>query len=272
MTQMLTNILFLGDIVGRPGRTVLARLLPGLRKELAIDLVIANGENAAGGYGISRVVLEEILNAGVDVITSGNHIWGCREALTLVKQEERLLRPANFPSRAPGKGFGIYQARNGVKVAVINLMGRVEMPPGDCPFRTAEELVEKLRSTTPLIIIDFHAEATSEKQALTIFLDGKVSAVLGTHTHVPTADGRVSASGTAAITDLGMCGVFEGAVIGNDAQKALDRFLIGVSGRLTPAKGCPEIMGVLIQAEVDTGKALSLSTLRYKLGDVISEE
>lgn len=268
MTEV-TRILFLGDVVGKPGRMAVAKLLPQLKEQHQPHLVIINGENASQGYGIGKAQFTELIIAGADVITSGNHIWSRTETEVFIKNEPNLLRPANYPSVAPGRGHGIFGASNGIQVAVINLSGRVEMPPSDCPFRAAATIANIVRPTTPIIIVDIHAEATSEKQALALYLDGKVSAVLGTHTHVPTADAHISANGTMSQCDLGMCGIVEGAILGFDHKAVLDRFLIGLSSRLTPAKGKPEVMGVLLEIDNLTGKTLSFLNVREKLDQEI---
>jgi 2',3'-cyclic-nucleotide 2'-phosphodiesterase len=265
----LTRILFLGDVVGKPGRIAVAKLLPLLKEKHQPHLVIINGENASQGYGIGKAQFTELIVAGADVITSGNHIWDRAETEVFIRTEPRLLRPANFPTAAPGHGYGIFPAANGTQVAVLNLAGRVEMPPADCPFRAGASIANIVQSTTPIIIVDLHAEASSEKQAMALYLDGKVSAVLGTHTHLPTADAHISKKGTASQCDLGICGVAEGSVLGFDHQAALDRFLIGISPRLTPAKGKPEVMGILLNIDSVTGKTLSFLNIREKLDQEI---
>jgi metallophosphoesterase (TIGR00282 family) len=268
MGKMESNklkIVFCGDVVGKPGRSALAGLLPAIVEEHSPDLVIANGENAAGGYGISRGVFAELCELGVDVVTSGNHIWSMAETGELLEQEPNLLRPANYPPTAPGRGFGIFHTQKGMPVGVVNLSGRVEMSPMDCPFRCFDDIWEELRGITPIIIVDFHAEATSEKQALAMYADGRASAVLGTHTHVPTADARITAKGTAVITDVGMCGVVEGAIIGNDAEEALEKFLTGVSRRIKPARGIPELMGALLSVDAVSGRACAIEPLRRRM-------
>lgn len=246
----MTDILFLGDIVGRVGRRIVARELGGLRRRYHLDLVIANGENSAGGIGITPKVMDLLFDLGVDVITGGNHIFKNKDILPVFGEEPRLLRPANFPPRAPGSGYGIFEAKDGTKVGVINLQGRVFMDPIDCPFRTADAVIEELREKAGEvpIVVDFHAEATAEKMAIGHYLDGRVSAVIGTHTHVPTADETILPKGTAYITDAGCCAAAN-SVIGVDRDKAIEYMLTNMPVRLTPQKGPAVLMGVLLQLE-----------------------
>lgn len=246
----MTSILFLGDIVGKVGRRIVARELGGLRRRYHLDLVIANGENSAGGIGITPKVMDLLFDLGVDVITGGNHIFKNKDILPVFGEEPRLLRPANFPPRAPGSGYGIFEAKDGTKVGVINLQGRVFMNPIDCPFRTADAVIEELREKAGEvpIIVDFHAEATAEKMAIGHYLDGRVSAVIGTHTHVPTADETILPKGTAYITDAGCCAAAN-SVIGVDRDKAIEYMLTNMPVRLTPQKGPAVLMGVLLQLE-----------------------
>ncbi|MGB7297423.1 MAG: TIGR00282 family metallophosphoesterase [Candidatus Aminicenantales bacterium] len=250
------KILFIGDIIGQPGRRALRKYLPRIREKHSPDVVVANAENAAGGVGITEDVGAELLGL-VDVLTSGNHIWDKKEALPYLDREPRLLRPANYPPLNPGRGACVFESAGGFKVAVLNLQGRVFMEPLDCPFRAAEEEVERLRAVTPHIIVDFHAEATSEKQALGWYLDGKVSAVVGTHTHVPTADERILPRGTAYITDVGMAGGFP-SVIGIRPEQAVARFLTARPQRFEPEKHGLVFCSVLIEVDAGTGRALSI--------------
>ncbi|MGQ9618152.1 MAG: TIGR00282 family metallophosphoesterase, partial [Candidatus Aminicenantia bacterium] len=229
------NILFIGDIVGETGRRMVKNFLPVIKNEYKIDLVIANGENVAGGFGITKEKAEELFRAGVDVMTSGNHIWNKKEILNFIENETRILRPANFPSIAPGKGSTII-AVNSFKIGVINLQGRIFMEPINSPFEVAMQEIEKIKKETNIIIVDFHAEATSEKTALGWFLDGKVSAIIGTHTHVMTADERILPNGSAYITDVGMTGAKD-SVIGIKKELALVRFLKSIPQRLEAEKG-----------------------------------
>jgi metallophosphoesterase (TIGR00282 family) len=250
------GILFIGDIVGHPGRRALRRFLPRIREKYSPDLVVANGENAAGGVGITAEVGTELLQL-VDVLTSGNHVWDKKEALPYLEREARLLRPANYPPLNPGRGSYIVESPRGWKAGVLNLQGRVFMEPLDCPFRTADDEVARLRAVTPVIVIDFHAEATSEKQALGWYLDGKVSAVVGTHTHVPTADERILPKGTAVITDVGMVGGYR-SVIGIRPEQAVARFLTARPQRFEPEKEGCLFSSVFIEVAAATGRALSI--------------
>ncbi len=255
------RLLIIGDIFGRPGRRILQALLPGLRKEFNTHMVIANGENAAGGMGITQGVAREIFNAGVDVITTGNHVWKQqKEAVALLANESRVLRPANYPPEAPGSGLYVHTLNDGTKVAVINLCGRTFMEPLECPFHKAEELVEEARSQTPIIVVDFHAEATSEKLAMGWFLDGKVSAVVGTHTHVQTADERILPGGTAYITDIGMTGPRDG-IIGVKKECIIRRFVTQIPVRFEVASGPAMLNAVLIGVDKETGKARSIKRI-----------
>lgn len=251
------GILFLGDVIGRPGRRALEKFLPGLVKKHKPGLVIANGENAAGGSGITEEIAKELFMQ-VDVLTSGNHIWDKKEALPYLDKETRLIRPANYPAGNPGRYSYIYWHQDGTKVALLNVQGRVFMEPLECPFKRAEEEAAVLAGETPVIIVDFHAEATSEKQALGWYLDGKVSAVIGTHTHVPTADERILPGGTAYITDVGMVGGYN-SVIGIDRKQALQRFLTSRPQRFEPSKDGLFLSGVFISVNTRTGKALKIA-------------
>jgi len=254
------NILFIGDIVGKPGRRVLAQMLPGLRREFSVHLAIANGENSAGGFGITRETFEEILAAGVDVVTGGNHTWHAREAVTLLDSDPRLLRPANYPTGTPGRGGGVFHpsgGRGGPAVAVLNLVGRVFMEPLESPFRVGGEQVEHLRRETRVIVIDVHAEATSEKAALAWYLDGRVSAVVGSHTHVQTADERVLPGGTGFITDVGMTGPRD-SIIGMGREEVLQRFLTQLPTRFDVAKGPAQLNAVLLEIDAETGRTRGL--------------
>jgi metallophosphoesterase (TIGR00282 family) len=221
------KIFFIGDIIGKPGRRAVREKLPGLLEELHIDLVLANGENAAGGFGVTPKIVKELINSDIDLLTSGNHIWDKRDILGFLDNQKVLLRPANYPNGVPGRGSSLVEAKNGIMVGVINVSGRVFMDDIECPFKTSLKENEKLRAATSIVIVDFHAEATSEKEALGWYLDGKVSAVVGTHTHVQTADERVLPNGTAYITDLGMTGAMD-SVIGIEKSIAIERFLTGL--------------------------------------------
>ncbi len=256
----MVRILFIGDIVGKPGRELVRRGLAGIVDFHRIDLVIANAENAAAGFGITREIGDELLERGVDVMTSGNHIWDKKEIIEYIGKENLLLRPANYPPGTPGAGSIVIKA-GPHKVAVLNLMGRVFLPDLDCPFRKANEEVERLRAETPIIVVDMHAEATSESAAMGWHLDGRVSAVVGTHRHVQTADERVLPGGTAYITDLGMTGPTDG-VIGVDREQILQRFLTQMPVRFETAKGPAALHGVVITVDPDSGRASAIERLR----------
>jgi len=256
------RILFIGDIVGKGGRRAITDLLPTVIKE-GVDFVIANGENVSGGIGITPQYAQMLWNQGVNVITSGNHIWRKKEILSLLDHEPCLLRPANYPPGTPGRGSGTYTTAQGQKVGVINLEGRVFMRSLESPFKTAEEHIALLRRETKVIIVDFHAEATSEKVALGWFLDGEVSAVLGTHTHVQTADERVLPGGTAYITDVGMTGPTE-SVIGVRKEIAVERFLTLLPNKFEPATGKIELQGAIVDVDEETGRSREIR--RVKLG------
>ena len=253
------NILFIGDVVGRPGRRLLTETLPGLKEEFGVNMTIANGENSAGGIGITAKTARELFDAGVDLITTGNHIWDQREALKFVDREPRLLRPLNYPpDTTPGQGMGIVKTPQGANVAVLNVHGRVFIPTGfSCPFRAVEaQLVELKASSSPPthIIIDFHAEATSEKIALGRYFDGSVTAVLGTHTHVQTADAAVLQHGTGYVTDVGMTGPADG-VIGVDAVPIIEQFYTQLPARFRVAKGRRMLNAVLLKCDPEGAPA-----------------
>ncbi len=258
------KILFIGDIVGKPGRKAVQTLLPGIVGNHGVDMVIANCENAAGGFGVTRKVLDELYESEIDVMTSGNHIWDKKDIDDLIDDYETLLRPANYPAGTPGRGSVIVQTSSGISLGVLNLEGRVFMKPLDCPFRVAEREIDALKEKTDIILVDIHAEATSEKEALGWFLDGRVSAVVGTHTHVQTADERVLPGGTAYITDAGMTGSFD-SVLGIKKEVALDRFLTLLPNRYDVAKGDVRMQGVLIDIDNTTGKSLSIERLSAAL-------
>ena len=258
------RILFLGDILGRSGRNAVNEALPSLRERLAADFVIVNGENAAGGFGITEAICQELLDAGADVVTTGNHVWDQREALVFISRQRRLLRPLNFPAGTPGGGAGLFRAANGADVLVLNAQGRVFMDPLDDPFQAVEREVSAcpLNFGADVIFIDMHAEASSEKQAMGAAFDGRVTAVIGTHTHVPTADARIMPGGTAYMTDAGMCGDYN-SIIGMDKGEPLHRFTARIpSSRFTPALGAATICGALIEADDATGLALSIEPVR----------
>lgn len=257
------KILFIGDIVGKPGRRAVRELLPGIIEERRIDFVIANCENAAAGFGVTAEIIEELYGAHIDVLTSGNHIWDKKEVMEFVDNFETLLRPANYPEGAPGRGSVVIRAPGGIPVGVLNLAGRVFMHSLDCPFRTAEREIEKLRKRARVIIVDMHAEATSEKIAMGWYLDGKVTAVLGTHTHVQTADERILPGGAAYITDVGMTGPFD-SVIGINKDSILRRFLLQIPNKFDVATGDVRLQGVTVEAASD-GRATVVERLDVSL-------
>lgn len=244
---------------GQPGRRAVRELLPGLVAEFAPDLVLANGENAAAGFGITPPLVEELLGLGIAVLTSGNHIWDKKEIMPYLaaNPDGRLLRPANYPGDSPGKGLHGGKTLSGLQFAVLNLQGRIFMAPIDCPFRTADALLEKIPPHVKIRIVDMHAEATSEKRALGWYLDGRATAVLGTHTHVPTADEIVQPQGTAYITDMGMTGPYD-SVIGVEKGMIIEKFLKQTPARFEVAKGDVRLCGVLIEADAETGRAVSI--------------
>lgn len=255
------KLLFIGDIVARPGRDLIRRHVRALGAHYAADLVVANGENAAGGAGITRDITLEILGAGVDVITTGNHVWDKRETLEYIGNEPRLVRPANYPDGTPGAGTYIATAKNGARVGVVNAMGRLFMNAMDDPFAVVSRHVERLRADgVRVIFVDFHAEATSEKLAMSYFLDGKVTAVVGTHTHVQTADERILAGGTACLTDAGMTGPHDG-VIGMDKDAVIARFTTALPARFESASGDSRLNGVVIECDPANGRATGITRL-----------
>jgi metallophosphoesterase (TIGR00282 family) len=254
------NLLFVGDIVASPGRRIIAERLSEIISAERIDLAVANAENAAGGFGITPLVAEELFTLGLDVLTTGNHIWDKREILDYLDRQPRLLRPANYPGAVPGCGVHVGRARNGTEVAVINLQGRTHMLPIDDPFRKADEILSALDPAVKVRIVDFHAEITSEKVAMGWYLDGRVSAVLGTHTHVPTADTRILPKGTAYQTDVGMTGPYD-SIIGIEKEIVLRRFLTGIPVRMEAARGKVELHAVIVEVDDATGSAVSIRRL-----------
>ena len=258
----MIRLLFVGDIVGRPGRELIRRGLAALREYHQIDLVIGNVENAAAGFGITRDIGDELLDRGLDVMTSGNHIWDRKEAIDYIGTEPRLLRPANYPAAVPGNGSYLARTSGGVSVGVVNVMGRVFMVSIDDPFAVVLKEVEALKARARVIFVDFHAEATSEKVAMGWHLDGKVTAVIGTHTHVQTADERLLPRGTAYLTDVGMTGPHD-SIIGVEVESALGRFLTGMPARFETAEGNPRLNAAIVEADEDTGRALDIERLSY---------
>jgi metallophosphoesterase (TIGR00282 family) len=258
------RILFFGDVVGKPGREILSRRLGALSREKKADVVIVNGENAAAGAGITPAICREFFDLGVDLITLGNHSWDKREIATYIDEEPRLIRPINFPPGTPGMGSYVIRRHGRPLVAVVQAHGRVYTPLLlEDPFRALEEEVERLRAITPVIVVDFHGDATSEKGAIAWFLDGRVSAVVGTHTHVQTADETILPRGTAMITDVGMCGPYQG-VIGSDRHLVIERFLTQMPVRLAPAEGPAILCAVLIEVDPATGRALSIERIQER--------
>ncbi len=257
---MSVRLLFIGDIVGNPGRTAISRELHRLVDRHSADLVIANGENAAGGFGITSDTAAELLNNGIDLLTSGNHIWDKKDTGVLIAREDRLLRPLNYPPGTPGKGSTVIKTPGGIKVGVLNLEGRVYMKNLDCPFRAADAELQILKKETDIILVDFHAETTSEKSALGWYLDSRVSALVGTHTHVQTADERILPGGTAYITDVGMTGSFD-SVIGVDKNQAIQRFLTQQSIKFEIPKKDLRINAVVLGIDTKTGRAVSIERI-----------
>ena len=258
------RLLFLGDIVGRSGRNAVCEALPGLIQRHVLDFVIINGENSAGGFGITEAILNDLIDAGADCVTLGNHAFDQKDTLVYIERQERLVRPLNFPKGTPGRGSAMLKAKNGADVLVINAMGRVFMTELDCPFRAIDNEITacRLKSEADAIFIDFHAEATSEKQALGHFLDGRVSALVGTHTHTPTSDYRVLPGGTAYMSDAGMCGDYN-SVLGMETDEPVNRFLTKIPrGRFEPSLGPATLSGLAIEIDDKTGLATAVSALR----------
>jgi hypothetical protein len=263
----MIRILFIGDIVGRPGRDLIRLHLAALVDHHQIDFVIANAENAAAGFGITREIGEQLLDEGVEVMTSGNHIWDKKEALSYIGTEPRLLRPANYPEGAPGNGRYVARTRDGKSVGVVNVMGRVFMLSIDDPFAGVLKEVEALKERTRIIFVDFHAEATSEKIAMGWHLDGKVTAVVGTHTHVQTADERILPGGTAYLTDVGMTGPHD-SIIGVEIDAALGRFRTALPAKFETATGNPRLNAVIVEADEQSGRAVDIERLNYSADEL----
>jgi hypothetical protein len=257
------RILFIGDIVGKPGRRAVRELVPEIISQYGIDFVIANCENAAAGFGVTRDVVEELFESRIHVLTSGNHIWDKKEVMEFAEDYKSLLRPANYPSGAPGWGSVVMSDASGIHVGVISLVGRIFMTPVDCPFRKAEKEIDILKKKAKIIVVDIHAEATSEKEALGWFLDGRVSAVVGTHTHVQTADEKILPEGTAYITDAGMTGPFN-SIIGIRKDLILERFLLQLPNKFVVAKDDVRLQGVVIDIDEKSGKARGIQRLTMK--------
>ena len=261
----MLNILMIGDVFGSPGRRCLKSILPGLRQRLELDLVVANGENASGGLGLSASVASELFSYGVGVITTGNHVWRYKDLHPVLEEEPRIIRPANYPGEAPGKGWTLAQTKSGRRVGVINLEGRVFMNPLDDPFRAADEILAGPLKQVKVILVDMHGEATSEKQALGRYLDGRVSAVLGTHTHVPTADERILGGGTAYQSDVGLTGPYD-SVIGMDPKTALARLRTQRPLPFKVAAGPSAMDATLLTIDETTGRATAIQRVHEKLG------
>jgi len=258
------RFLFVGDVVGRSGRKIVLEEMPGLRERLHADFVVLNGENAAGGFGITESICQQFLDAGADVITTGNHVWDQRETLVFIERQERLLRPMNFPEGTPGRGAGLFKAANGADVLVMNPMGRVFMTDLECPFRAVDRELDAcpLGKGADAVIIDFHAEATSEKQAMAHHVDGRASLVVGTHTHVPTADDQILRGGTAYMSDAGMTGDYD-SVLGMDKGEPVSRFLTRIpGGRFGPAHGDATLCGVAVEIDDKSGLAREIAPVR----------
>jgi metallophosphoesterase (TIGR00282 family) len=258
------RLLFVGDVVGRSGRAAIARYLPGLIADLRLDFVVLNGENAAGGFGITEEICQDFLDAGADVVTTGNHVWDQREALVFIERQPRLVRPANFPAGTPGRGATLAIARNGARVLVANVMGRVFMDALDDPFAAVDRELAAcpLGEQADAVVVDMHAEATSEKQAMAHYLDGRASLVVGTHTHVPTADHQVLPNGTAYLSDAGMTGDYD-SVLGMDKEEPISRFLRKIpGGRFQPAAGDATLCGVAVDVSDRSGLAEAVGPLR----------
>jgi 2',3'-cyclic-nucleotide 2'-phosphodiesterase len=256
------NILFIGDIVGRPGREAVRKGLRGVVEHHRVDFVIANGENAAAGFGITKDIGDALFEMGIDVMTSGNHIWDKKEVLDYIALEPRLLRPANYPAGVPGRGSYVAHSGDGRAVGVVNVMGRVFMTPIDDPFAVVLREIDAIRHKTRIIIVDFHAEATSEKVAMGWHLDGKATLVVGTHTHVQTADERILPHGTAYLTDAGMTGPHD-SIIGMEREPSLSRFLTGLPSKFEPATGNPRLNGIVVTADEKTGRATAVTRISY---------
>jgi metallophosphoesterase (TIGR00282 family) len=254
------RILAIGDIIGKPGRKAVKEILPGLCHEHSIDLVVGNGENAAGGLGVTPSTAQELFDSGIDVITTGNHIWAYKEIIPYLHEEPPLLRPLNYPPTSPGRGYLLKKG-----VLIVNLVGRVFIGNFDCPFRAMDQLLTQFAHKSIPILVDFHAEATSEKVAMGRYLDGRVSAVLGTHTHVGTVDAHILPGGTAYVTDIGMVGPVD-SVIGDDPDSVIDRFLTQIPSRLSVGRGKVNFDAILVEVDENTGKALNIKRIQ-KMAD-----
>jgi metallophosphoesterase (TIGR00282 family) len=263
------RLLFIGDIIGRPGRELLRKGLKGLVAHHEVDFVIANVENSAAGFGVTKDIGDTIREYGVDAMTSGNHIWDKKEAMEYIATERRLVRPANYPAGAPGRGSCVVESGDGRSVGIVNVMGRVFMTPIDDPFAVVLKEIDAVRAKARIVVVDFHAEATSEKVAMGWHLDGKATLVVGTHTHVQTADERILPNGTAYLTDAGMTGPHD-SIIGMEREPALSRFLTGMPSKFEPATGNPRLNGIIVDADETTGKATAVTRISYSERDLLA--
>jgi 2',3'-cyclic-nucleotide 2'-phosphodiesterase len=263
------RLLFIGDIIGRPGRELLRKGLKGLIAHHQVDFVIANVENSAAGFGVTKDIGDTIREYGVDAMTSGNHVWDKKEAMEYIATERRLVRPANYPAGAPGRGSCVVESGDGRAVGIVNVMGRVFMTPIDDPFAVVLKEIEAVRARARIVVVDFHAEATSEKVAMGWHLDGKATLVVGTHTHVQTADERILPNGTAYLTDAGMTGPHD-SIIGMEREPALSRFLTGLPSKFEPATGNPRLNGIIVDADEGTGKATAVTRISYSERDLLA--
>jgi metallophosphoesterase (TIGR00282 family) len=267
MAEKIVNLLFIADIIGSPGRKLVKQLLPGLKEEFAIDLVIANGENSAGGYGITDKVYAELIEAGIEVITMGNHIWEKKDFVKTIQNFPRVIKPANYPPAAPGQNYLLADVK-GISVGIFNLEGRVFMKPLDCPFRASDIVLDELKGKAKIIIADVHAEATSEKKALAYYLDGRVAAVIGTHTHVQTADEQILEGGTAFISDAGMVGPYD-SIIGMNKEQIITRFLTGMPSKFEVEKRGPGIFNaVVLKIDPESNKTREITRI-YRITEAV---
>jgi len=260
------KILFIGDVFGNPGRKAVKEYVPQLKKDLEIDFCIANGENCAAGSGITYIIAQELYKAGVDCITLGNHTWSKKEILTFIDSDDKIVRPANYPGKVPGKGYTILKS-NGMELAVLNLMGRVYMDSIDCPFLVADRELEEIKAKTKVVFVDMHAEATSEKSALAWYLDGRICCLAGTHTHIQTADERILPFGTALITDVGMTGPYDG-IIGVDKELIIERFITRMPQKFEVAKGRVQFCAIYLEVDDKTGKCNKIERISKLFDDI----
>lgn len=258
------NILIIGDIVGKPGRKIIKDKLSSIQSKHNIDFTIANAENAAGGRGLTREIMNELLNASIDVLTMGNHVWDNKDIFSFIDEEYRLIRPANYPGDCPGQGYYIYTAGFNIKIAVVNLSGRVYLASLDCPFKKLDEIINEIGNKADVIIVDFHAEATSEKLALAHYADGRIAALLGTHTHIQTADERIFPQGTAYITDLGMTGPVD-SILGMKKENIIERFLTQRPARFEVATGAAQLQGVILSIDENTFNVQKICRISYNI-------